>query len=274
MTDADRRTYLLGTHDEELQRLGLQHHVWRPRVLDCWRRAGITAGWRVIDAGAGPGWATADLAESVGRTGEVWALERSDRYFEYLTERAKVLGLPQVRPHQLDLVTDDLPVEGADAFWIRWVLAFIPEPERVLAKLAAALKPGGVAIIHEYVDWGTHSLLPSPKPAYESFVQFVLDDWRASGGEPDIGRRLPDLCPAAGLRIREVRALGEIAAPTDVMWRWTSSFVRGYAPFLADSGKRTRAWADAVVAEIDEAERDPRTLVVTPYLMEVIAEKV
>src|ERR1700704_1993057 len=50
--------YVLGTNDEELDRLGLQHRVWRPIVLECWRRAGITHGWRVIDAGAGPGYAT------------------------------------------------------------------------------------------------------------------------------------------------------------------------------------------------------------------------
>lgn len=29
------RDYLLGTHDGELERLGLQHRVWRPAVLDC-----------------------------------------------------------------------------------------------------------------------------------------------------------------------------------------------------------------------------------------------
>ena len=65
--------YVLGTNDEELERLGLQHRVWRPIVLDCWRRAGITFGSRVIDVGAGPGFATMDLAELVGPT------ERSSR---------------------------------------------------------------------------------------------------------------------------------------------------------------------------------------------------
>ncbi len=27
------RDYVLGTHDEELERLGLQHRVWRPRMV-------------------------------------------------------------------------------------------------------------------------------------------------------------------------------------------------------------------------------------------------
>ena len=54
--------YLLGTHDDEIARLALQHRVWRPRVLDAWRRAGIGPGDRVIDIGAGPGFASLDLA--------------------------------------------------------------------------------------------------------------------------------------------------------------------------------------------------------------------
>ena len=76
------RDYFLGTHDEELARLGLQHRVWRPTVLECWRRAGIAAGARVLDIGAGPGYAAADLAEIVGPGGAVSAIERSARFID------------------------------------------------------------------------------------------------------------------------------------------------------------------------------------------------
>src|SRR3954463_9710581 len=50
--DAD---YVLGTHDEEIERLGLQHRVWRPRVLAGWQRAGFTSGMTIADVGCGPG---------------------------------------------------------------------------------------------------------------------------------------------------------------------------------------------------------------------------
>ena len=52
------RDYVLGTHDDEINRLGLQHSVWRPKVLDAWRRAGFTVGQTIIDVGSGPGHAT------------------------------------------------------------------------------------------------------------------------------------------------------------------------------------------------------------------------
>lgn len=51
------RDYVLGTHDEEVDRLGLQHRVWRPQVLDAFRRAGTAPGSSVVDVGAGPGFA-------------------------------------------------------------------------------------------------------------------------------------------------------------------------------------------------------------------------
>jgi hypothetical protein len=64
MDDGD---YVLRAHDEEIARLGVQHAVWRPKALDAWRRAGLTVGQRVIDFGCGPGCASLDLADVVGR---------------------------------------------------------------------------------------------------------------------------------------------------------------------------------------------------------------
>src|SRR5262245_48840980 len=61
--------YVLGTRDDEVARLLLQHRVWRPRALDAWRRAGFTTGDTIIDVGAGPGHASVDLAQIVGPAG-------------------------------------------------------------------------------------------------------------------------------------------------------------------------------------------------------------
>jgi len=272
-TDADERDYLLGTDEVEVNRLGLQHRVWRPRVLDAWRRAGISEGSKVIDAGAGPGWATVDLAEIVGRSGEVHALERSDRFLRFLEWNARQRGLANIRTANLDLVTDDLPVENADAFWVRWVLAFVSDPAEVLAKLVKTLRPGGVAVIHEYLDYNTWSFAPS-LPAQREFVEFVTQDWRASGGEPDIARSFPKLLPEAGLRIRELRPIVDVVTPSNYVWRWPASFMETYPQHLVDTGKKDQAWADRLRAEIEAAEANPDAVMVTPMVLEVIAEKV
>src|SRR5439155_25174453 len=79
--------YVLGTHDDEVARLGLQHRVWRPRSLDAWRRAGFTVGQTLLDIGCGPGWASADMAEIVGESGRVVAVDRSRRFLEVVESR-------------------------------------------------------------------------------------------------------------------------------------------------------------------------------------------
>ena len=53
MTARGESDYVLGTHADEVARLGLQHRVWRSVVTECWERVGLTNGWRVIDVGAG-----------------------------------------------------------------------------------------------------------------------------------------------------------------------------------------------------------------------------
>src|SRR4051812_17105559 len=103
MSESKERDYVLGTHDEELQRLGLQHRVWRPTVSACWNKAGITVGSRVIDLGAGPGYATMDLAEIVGPQGKVTALERSARYVAAGKEGCENRGLTNVDYREADL---------------------------------------------------------------------------------------------------------------------------------------------------------------------------
>ena len=92
------RDYVLGTHDEEVARLGRQHDVWRPQVLDALRRAGVGPGQCVLDIGAGPDFATTDLAQIVGPRGRVIAFERSRRFIHVLKARAAALGLAPTPP--------------------------------------------------------------------------------------------------------------------------------------------------------------------------------
>jgi len=64
---AAERDYVLGTHEEELARLGLPTSCLATSCFGLFgKRAGITVGKRVLDVGAGPGYAAIDLAETSG----------------------------------------------------------------------------------------------------------------------------------------------------------------------------------------------------------------
>lgn len=264
--------YVLGTHDAEIERLGLQHRVWRPRMLDAWRRAGFREGLTIADLGSGPGFATLDLAEIAGRDGRVFACERSRRFLDHLGMHARQRGLTNIEPCLADLDEAGLPVRAFDAVWCRWVFAFVTRPRDLAAGLAAALRPGGVAVIHEYLDYGTWRYL-SRQPALEGFVAAVMASWRAVGGEPDIGRDLPGWLEAEGLQLVELRPIVEVMGQADYGWSWLEGFVRVNTPRLRDLGVIDDDAAGAIMAAIDAVCSEGAARVVSPSVLEIVARK-
>ena len=267
ITDKD---YVLGTHDEEISRLGLQHRVWRPTVLECWRRAGITIGMKVVDIGAGPGYATVDLAEIVGPTGQVLAVERSHRFLEAARHSCGLRELAQVSFQEADIMTEPIQTGEFDAAWCRWVASFVSSPARLLQRIRAALKPGGAAIFHEYANYATWQLSPR-KPAVEEFVGAVMASWRAQGGEPNVALQFPDLLRDAGFTVTSVQPRIFTVSPGDFIWEWPASFIEVNVARLEQLGHLDAARAAAVRTEFMEAQADPGSWMTTPLVMEIIA---
>jgi len=262
MNDGD---YVLGTRDDEVERLGLQHRVWRGRVLEAFRRARIGSGQTIVDVGAGPGFVTADLAELAGPSGKVVALERSAHFAAALRSR----GLANVEVREQD-VSQPFGVEGADASWCRWLLSFVGDPGATVRHIAAALKPGGVAIFHEYAAYGTWRMMP-PAPLHERFRDLVMQSWSDSGGEPDVALWLPQWLAEAGFDIVETRTLADIITPADATWQWPRAFMETGARRLHELGYVDQAEAEAMARLLDNPPVSAYML--TPLVAEIIAKK-
>jgi SAM-dependent methyltransferase len=266
------RDYVLGTHNEELARLGLQHRVWRPRALDAWRRGGFTIGQTLLDIGCGPGYASLDLAEIVGPTGQVVAIERSERYLDALREGARRLNLTNIAMHQVDLDTQALPDVRADGAWVRWVFAFLKQPRELVARIAAALKPGGVLVIHEYFQYSTWRFT-NRSPVFEEFVRTVEKSWRATGGEPNIALDLPAWLEDAGVRVTSLLPIVDVISPDNFVWQWPKSFVDVGLRRLVDIGDMTEEQAQVIRNEFVACESAPHARMITPGVLEIIARK-
>jgi SAM-dependent methyltransferase len=264
--------YILGTHDEEIARLGTQHQVWRPYMLDAWTRAGVTRGSRVVDFGAGPGYATCDAAEIVGRHGQVTAIERSTEFVNYARRQIDRREMTWVRFVEADLVADDVPLSGFDLAWCRWVASFVSSPPILLRRIADSLRVGGRVVFHEYQDYSTWRVIPNTQ-RLDSFVGEVMASWRTSGGEPDIAASLLPLLPTVGMKVIELRPLIFALRPSDFAWHWPASFVISNSQRLVDLGRMPRSGADALQREFRELEKNPNAVMVTPLVLEIIAEK-
>ena len=267
---SDERDYVLGTHGEEIERLGLQHRVWRPRVLDAWLHAGFTTGQTIVDAGCGPGYATVDLAEIVGANGRVVSVDRSRRFLDALEASAAQRNLNNIDVHEADLDQDELPDVAADGAWIRWVLAFVKRPQDVLRKVVRRLKPGGTIVIHEYVDYSTWRFAPRSE-VFENFVTIVMETWRADGGEPDIALDLPGWLAAEGLQIRRLKPIVDAISPASFIWQWPRRFVSVGLARLVELGRINADEARRIADDFAQRESSPQALMITPAVLEIIA---
>jgi SAM-dependent methyltransferase len=265
---SQERDYLLGTHDEEIARLGVQHRVWRPRALQAWMDAGFTTGQTIVDVGCGPGYAALDLAEITGPDGHVVAIDRSRRFLDALESR----GLANVRTVEADLDHDELPEVAADGIWIRWVLAFVKHPKALLNRVIRLLKPGGTIVIHEYFDYSTWRLAPRSE-RFENFVATVMASWHADGGEPDIGLDLPQWLTEQRLEICRLKPIVDVVRRDNFVWQWPATFVEVGLARLVDLGRMTSRAAEETARDFSERAQDGRTSLITPAVLEIIARR-
>ena len=96
----------------------------------------------------------------------------------------------------------------------------------------------------------------------------------ASAGNIDVARTLLPALPEAGLKLIEANPIVFTTTPKDFTWQWPKTFVPPHARRLAERGVVTTEWAEKVAKAWDAAETDPRTVMTTPLLMEIVAERV
>lgn len=201
-----------------------------------WLAPGPGRTW--LDAGCGTGALThAVLAEHAPRL-----VLAADRSFGYV---AAARAWPGGRAGCF-VVADagELPVrdEACDVAVSGLVLNFVPEPARMIAALARALRPGGLLALYVWDYAGRMELL-----RYFWDAAAELD---AAAGELDEGRRFP-LCQPEPLRaLFANQGLAEVEVRAiDVPTRFRD-FEEYWAPFLGGQGP-----APGYVAGLGEADR-------------------
>ena len=114
----------------------------------------LQPGMYLLDAGAGPGRLTIPLAEVVGPTGSVTAVDVQPRMLEYIRQRAAERGLTNVRLLLAELGRGTLAALGPETY-VRALLVHVlgetDDPAATLRELAAVLRPGGRLAVIEHI---------------------------------------------------------------------------------------------------------------------------
>jgi SAM-dependent methyltransferase len=164
--------------------LDLRNDVYRRPLATALDRLGPLAGWRCADVGAGGGDVTVALARLVGRDGRVYAVDRDPARRDEVA--AAAAGVTAAQVVALTQAGEDLTLpEPLDLAYCRFVLLHVHDPVVVLARMRAALRPGGWLVAQE----------PITSAGRVDGVALSMPDARS----PDVGAVLPGLVRDAGL---------------------------------------------------------------------------
>ena len=192
------KCYMLGVGTTNVDRLQLLNEHYNPSSRALLEMVGVRSGGRVADIGCGHGAMSAWLAERVGPTGKVYAVDSSREQIELAGQR--IAHLPQV-----ELVcarVEDLPAQlGAlDLVYSRFLLLHLPDPLAAIRAMAGLLRDEGQLVL-EVPDIEALRFVPGEQ-ASDLWRRWWMRLGEVSGASYDVAGQAADLLVAAGLSIQ------------------------------------------------------------------------
>jgi SAM-dependent methyltransferase len=228
--------YVLGHSDFEIERLQIQSvalaNITRRLIREC----DIQSGMRVLDIGCGAGDVSLLLAQAVGPSGLVVAIDREPRAIETTQSRAEAAGYRNVEA--IIATDDDIPTARLfDAALGRNVLPHQRDPVTMIKKAAAAVRPGGIVAFHEFAVYHPNRFQAFPRIALFDKVATAMNAALvAAMRSPDVTGRLVSCFAEAGLPSPHLFCECVIGDSTSPIARWLALTYRAMLPHIARIG--------------------------------------
>ena len=182
-------------HLRELERLKTIETVFDPASRKRILATGLTTGWRCLEVGAGAGSIMRWMADIVGESGSVVAVDVDTRF------------LTNPLPSNVELLKEDirylqLEKHSFDLIHARFVLIHIADFPVALSQMLSLLKPGGWLVIEE-PDFSAARAIVGNSEALKSVNrvnQAILQMFANKGLDYALGVKLPAICQRLGLQ--------------------------------------------------------------------------
>ncbi len=239
----------MGHTDRERRRLSVQAGIVNPLTESFLRRAGISAGMRVLELGCGVGEVSLIAARLVGPHGHVHCIDIDEAALEIVRERARSAGHDHVVVEKTD-VAHFYAEQPFDAVIGRLILIHTNDAVAILQKAVDLVHPGGV-IAFQDTDF-THVPRAYPEmPLTFRTMELVRQFAVCAVPRPDIGLQLPRLMQDVGLPPPECRCDCVMdGGPYSPVYEWIAETVRTVLPGIVKFG-----FATAEEVDIDTLEQ-------------------
>lgn len=195
-----------------------------------------TPGQKVLDVCAGTGVASLALAQLVGPSGRVFAIDLSEAMLARLEEKKRQFGLEHIDVHVMDASRPEFHSEYFDHVVSSFGIFFMPDMASALREWVRVLRPGGTLM---FTAFAASAFEPCKTMFFERLKNYGVEPAQAMSParqlyDPAECRRLAE---SAGLRDVQVESeqLGyRLRNPQDwweiVWYTGLRNFVQGLAP--------------------------------------------
>ncbi len=167
------------------------------------RALGALRGETILDLGSGPGFLACELAEEVGATGRIIAVDISPEMNALARSRAAASGLDD----QIKIVDGDatlLPLADAtvDAAIATQVIEYLADPDAALQELARVVRPGGRLVLID-TDWDSLVWASTNHPRFAR----IKAAWDEHLPDPHLPRTLSPRLRQAGFDLQDLQVV-------------------------------------------------------------------
>ena len=183
-----------------------------------------SAGESILDLGSGPGFLACELAQEVGATGRIVAVDISSDMNSIASKRIAAAGFGD----RVDIFEGDATAlvfadATFDAAVSMQVIEYLAEPDAALHQLVRVLRPGGRLVIVD-TDWDSLVWAATDRGR----AARIAAAWNEHLPDPYLPRSLAPRLRAAGFEVRETRIVPILNTAYDA-----TTFSYNIAPLIA-----------------------------------------
>jgi ubiquinone/menaquinone biosynthesis C-methylase UbiE len=224
-----------------------------------------------LDVGCGSGDVTFELAWLAGPDGSATGLDMDPVKLGLATDEAAARGLANVTFREAS-VRDWHEPAAYDLVFSRFLLQHLADPAAALARMWAAVRPGGVLIAQD-ADF-TGLFCDPPNAGFTFYAEKYQQALALNGGDPGMARKLYRSFLAAGLPDPQLQMNQTAGTDPDGDTKLLAlSTLEATAESIVGAGVATAEEAAAAQADLAAFIADPHTLVADPRIFSVWAHR-
>jgi ubiquinone/menaquinone biosynthesis C-methylase UbiE len=258
--------YVIAGGEAGWRRLNLLAHTMAPTTRALLVDAGVGTGMACIDVGCGGGHVTQILAEMVGPSGRVVGIDFDPVKLAAATADAERAGLRNVEFQETD-VLHWRESSIYDVVYGRFIVSHLSDSAPLLSTMRNALRPGG-GVVLEDIDLSGGFCWPA-NDGYGRYSELYRAVVHRRGGDADLGKRLFELCCAAGfhdVHVRVVQLVHTGHQPEKAMALVT---LQNIVSSVLSEALATESELQADIANLEAFTNDPSTLIGLPRVFQV-----